>query len=166
MWRGNWFLQVRIFGRKKDHHWTFEILRLKVAMSNIDHDIFIYGTLLRGGSAHHLMQGAPYLASGKIKGKIIHVDQYPGLIQGDFGWVKGEIFRVNDTLLQELDRYEGCFEYPPHYLRLEIEVLLEKGEMKRAQVYVFQLSEPCHEIIAGGDWLEWFEYKSQTRGKF
>lgn len=117
--------------------------------------MFIYGTLRRGGRAHHLMEGAEFLTNGSILGRIVHVDQYPGLIFSDAQRVKGELYRVSDALIHELDRYEGCHESPPHYLREEIEVLLENGEVRSAQVYVFQLLEPHHEAIESGDWIEW-----------
>ena len=119
--------------------------------------IFIYGTLRRGGSAHHLMQGAEFKMKGSISGRLIHIDQYPGLIHCDKQRVNGELYQVSDALISELDRYEGCFESPPHYLREEIEVLLENGETTSAQVYVFQLPEPHHEEIECGDWIEWMK---------
>jgi gamma-glutamylcyclotransferase (GGCT)/AIG2-like uncharacterized protein YtfP len=83
------------------------------------------------------------------------VDQYPGLIPCDDQRVTGELYLVSDALLIELDRYEGCFESPPHYHREETTVMLENGKQKSAQVYVFQLLEPDQEEITCGDWMEW-----------
>jgi gamma-glutamylcyclotransferase (GGCT)/AIG2-like uncharacterized protein YtfP len=122
-------------------------------------NIFIYGTLCQGGSAHHVMDGGKFLANGSIIGKIFHIDQYPGLILGGEQRVIGELYQVNDHLLVKLDRYEGCYESPAHYLREEVEILLENGEIQLAQVYVFQLLEPHHEAIESGDWIEWMKNK-------
>ncbi len=66
---------------------------------------------------------------------------------------------MSDQLLNELDRYEGCLESPAHYLREETVVTLENGEKKSALVYIFQLLEPHHEEVKGGDWMEWIVSK-------
>jgi gamma-glutamylcyclotransferase (GGCT)/AIG2-like uncharacterized protein YtfP len=125
-------------------------------MKNHPHLIFIYGTLRRGGRAHDRMQRAVFQGNATIQGRLVHVDQYPGLILCDDQRVKGELYLVSDTLLNELDRYEGCFESPPHYLRQETEVLLENGEEVSAQAYVFKLLEPDQEEITCGDWIAWW----------
>jgi len=124
-------------------------------MSALQHHLFIYGTLRRGGRAHHFMKDADLHAKGSISGKLVHIDQYPGLILCDAERVKGEVYLVNDNLLADLDRYEGCFESPPHYLRQEIDVLLENGDLVPAETYVFQDPKPHHQSIKSGDWIEW-----------
>tara|TARA_B110000914_G_C15185328_1_gene319252 strand:+ start:32 stop:421 length:390 start_codon:yes stop_codon:yes gene_type:complete len=126
-------------------------------MNNHLYLIFIYGTLRRGGRAHHLMQAAEFQSKGSISGRLVHVDQYPGLIPCGDQQVMGELYLVGDQLLNELDRYEGCLESPPHYLRQETMALLENGEKKSVLVYVFQLLEPHHEEVENGDWIEWME---------
>lgn len=117
--------------------------------------LFIYGTLRRGGRAENLMQDAEYLTDGYVRGRLIHIDQYPGLLlDGNTGGrVIGELYAVDPILLKELDRYEGCFESPPHYLRQSIQVTLDSGEEQVADTYVFQLPQPHHEIIQSGDWF-------------
>ena len=117
--------------------------------------MFIYGTLRRGGRAHHLMASAEFLSYGTIKGRLVHVDQYPGYIRGFEDHVKGELYRVNDRLIEELNRYEGCYESPAHYTREPVDVLLDDGETVVANVYVFQLVSSDQEKIENGDWLEW-----------
>lgn len=124
-------------------------------MSEQGHLIFIYGTLRRGGRAHHLMRGAEFVATGSIPGRLVHVDAYPGLILCDDQRVVGELYSVHHDLLVELDGYEGCFESPPHYLREGTVVLLEDGELQAAEVYVFNQLDPSHEEITSGDWIRW-----------
>lgn len=128
-------------------------------MSAHRHLIFIYGTLRRGGRAHHLMQAAEFQSKGSISGRLVHIDQYPGLIPCGDQQVIGELYLVGDQLLNELDRYEGCLESPAHYLRKETVVTLKNGEKKPALVYIFQLLEPHHEEVKGGDWMEWIVSK-------
>jgi len=143
---------------------SFDLLRARflvrlLIMNNHHHLIFIYGTLRRGGRAHHLMQAADFQSKGLASGRLVHVDQYPGLIPCDDEQVMGELYLLNDQLLNELDRYEGCLESPPHYLRQETMVLLENGEKRSAMVYTFQLLESHHEEIKNGDWIQWIESK-------
>lgn len=130
-----------------------------MTMGHLHHQIFIYGTLRRGGRAHHLMRGAEFQSKGSITGRLVHVDQFPGLIPCDDQRVLGDLYLVNDQLLDELDQYEGCFSSPPHYLREETKVLLENGEVTLAFVYVFQQLKPEHEEIENGDWIQWMEDK-------
>jgi gamma-glutamylcyclotransferase (GGCT)/AIG2-like uncharacterized protein YtfP len=116
---------------------------------------FIYGTLRKGGRAHHFMDGAKFVGMGSVEGSIFHVDQYPGLVIDDGGRVIGEVYEVGDSMVPELDRYEGCFESPPHYARVSIEVLLDEGRRVDAQVYEFLQLADSHERIDSGDWFEW-----------
>lgn len=122
-----------------------------------DHLIFIYGTLRRGGRAHHFMDAAVFQGEATAPGRLVHVDEYPGLLLCDDKEVKGELYLVSDALLSELDRYEGCLESPPHYVRQKMTVQSENGEKRSAHVYVFQLLEPHHEDIPSGDWIEWWK---------
>ena len=122
--------------------------------------LFIYGTLRRSGSAHHLMQGAEFLGLGTIKGRLVHVNQYPGLIIDSESEVKGELYSANDKLISELDRYEGCLESPPLYSAEIVKVWLEDSEASRARAYVFQQLRSHHEPIESGDWIEWVKHKN------
>lgn len=122
--------------------------------------LFIYGTLRRTGRAHHLMQGAEFSGDASISGRMVHVDEYPGLVLCDDERVVGELYWVNDAHLRQLDQYEGCNENPPHYIRTEVEVVPESGDTEEtqfAQVYVFQLLEQDQERIEGGDWIKWLK---------
>lgn len=115
---------------------------------------FIYGTLRRGGRAHHLMGEAEFVAMGSVEGRMVYVDEYPGLLKQRGERVVGEVYRVNEAMVPELDRYEGCFESPPYYEREPIGVVLESGEMIDAQVYQFLLLQDHHERIESGDWFK------------
>ena len=117
--------------------------------------IFIYGTLRRGGRAHGLMLGADFQCLATTSGRIVHIDQYPGLILDTENSVTGELYLANEDLIHELDQYEGCFESPPLYLREEVTATDENGKTHQAQTYVFQRLEPHHEEIQSGDWIKW-----------
>ncbi len=121
--------------------------------------LFIYGTLRRGGSAHYMMADAKYVSAGTIKGRLVHVNQYPGLIRDSESIVKGELYLVSADLVVNLDQYEGCNEFPPLYISKKIEVLLDSGEKLSAATYVFQQLKKHHEEIECGDWIEWCERK-------
>ncbi|MGJ8654977.1 MAG: gamma-glutamylcyclotransferase family protein [Akkermansiaceae bacterium] len=119
--------------------------------------IFIYGTLRKGGRAHHLMNGAEFVGFGSVEGGLVHVDQYPGLLKLKGERVKGEVYRVSEEMVPGLDQYEGCFESPPHYARERIDVVLEGGEAVETEVYQFLLLEDHHERIVSGDWFDWLQ---------
>lgn len=117
--------------------------------------LFIYGTLRREGRAHGMMQSAKFRDTAKISGRIVHVDQYPGLLLDSNTMVTGELYWADENLLQELDRYEGCFETPPLYTREEVMATDEDGKTHQAQTYVFQQLAPHHETIEHGDWIKY-----------
>jgi len=126
-------------------------------MSSERHLLFIYGTLRKEGTAHHYMESAEFKANGTISGRLVHVEQSPGLIPCDDQHVIGEVYLIDDTLLQQLDRYEGCHVSPPLYLRQEIEVQIDTGEIVNAYKYVFKNLKPEHQPIPHGDWIKWIQ---------
>ena len=68
--------------------------------------LFVYGSLRRGQSAHHLMAGARFLGDATIRGAVVQHGQYPGLIPGD-EQIAGELFEIPAELFERLDEYEG-----------------------------------------------------------
>lgn len=116
--------------------------------------LFIYGTLRQGCRANYLMDGAEYLGMATTKAKLVCVNRYPGLIFSE-DKCYGELYRVSDRHIKELDKYEGCEEKPTHYLRLNIDVISGIG-VQKADVYVFQLyDKDRHPDLIGNDWLKY-----------
>lgn len=70
--------------------------------------VFVYGTLRRGASNAFRMEGAEFVSSGLVKGRIYVIDWFPGFVsRGGDGWVEGELWRVDGASLKSLDDFEG-----------------------------------------------------------
>ena len=103
------------------------------------HRIFAYGTLRRAKSSAApvplFREHARFFAVGRLRGHIFDFGPYPGLLLANDGdYVEGELFElpatVFDTVIAELDRYEGCAvtDPPPHlYQRLVVGVDTQEG---------------------------------------
>ena len=77
---------------------------------------------------------------------LLNTGDYPAMVKGSQGRVKGELYQVNPLVLHEVDVLE---EVPALYRRVEI--CLEDG--RRAMTYLFAPSPDRRwEIIASGDW--------------
>jgi gamma-glutamylcyclotransferase (GGCT)/AIG2-like uncharacterized protein YtfP len=111
--------------------------------------IFVYGTLLRGESAHHLLGRALFLGSAHTTPSFTLLDmgEYPALIEGGSDRVAGEIYAIEAALLPALDAYE---EAPSVYERKSISI---GGH--NALAYVLRGSHGLRGArIASGHWRE------------
>ncbi len=70
--------------------------------------LFVYGTLRRGGPAHHLLEGSSHLGTARTAPRFRKLDlgAYPGLVAGAES-VEGELYSVDRSRLSALDDYEG-----------------------------------------------------------
>jgi gamma-glutamylcyclotransferase (GGCT)/AIG2-like uncharacterized protein YtfP len=110
--------------------------------------IFVYGTLLRGESNHHLLQNAKFLGGDRLaNAQLFDLGEYPMILPGA-GIVQGEIYLVSEEILMKLDVLE---EHPIIYCRTS--VTLQSGTV--AQVY---WGRPQYAQgfpgITGGDWRQ------------
>lgn len=117
--------------------------------------IFVYGTLKRGYRAHHLIDHSDNRFIGEALSQpryhIYDLGGFPGMKENLAvdGGVRGEIYEVNDTTLQLLDRYEcvdsGLFE------RREIE--LEDGTTALAYFFGGWIQDMHARRIEEGVWI-------------
>jgi gamma-glutamylcyclotransferase (GGCT)/AIG2-like uncharacterized protein YtfP len=71
-------------------------------------NVFVYGTLRRGGSNHFRMAGAGFVSAGTVAGRLYRIDWYPGLVLDDAGdEIHGEVYTVDAEQLAALDIFEG-----------------------------------------------------------
>lgn len=118
--------------------------------------VFVYGTLRKGGSNHFRMEGSAFLGAGRISGRMYRIDWYPALVCGGEGFVKGELYLVNDKLLAALDAFEGITpdsEKPREYRRVKTRVFLESGESPDAWVWEWSGGLGAVQPLDGEDWL-------------
>ena len=103
---------------------------------------------MRGYSLHRrLAAGATFLGIGSVRGGLLNLRGYPGLIEGE-GRVRGELFRLRDAeLLRILDREEGY-----NFERLRTGVTLADGCRSRAWVYRYRGSSNRAMLIPDGDY--------------
>lgn len=114
--------------------------------------VFCYGTLKRDYSAHGLIKRSPGAFLGEVttapRYQLYDVGSFPGMVEDDsqIGGVKGELFKIPDAALPNLDRYEcvssGLFR------REEIE--LEDGS--KALAYLFNKDIIGAKKIEDGFW--------------
>ena len=97
-----------------------------------EHRIFIYGTLLRGETAHDLIKGARFLGEARTEPAyaLVGVDWYPGLVSGRRS-VAGELYAVDPDLLAALDDFE---DHPELFVRSPIRL----ADGSAAETYVLR----------------------------
>ncbi len=107
--------------------------------------LFVYGTLLRGLRAYKLLHDHTFMGFGVVKGKLINVDWYPGLVEGEL-CVFGEVYRVEEEIVSRLDRFE---DYNPDeekgslFLRRKKDVWMLCEDVKiDASCYIFNADIP------------------------
>jgi gamma-glutamylcyclotransferase (GGCT)/AIG2-like uncharacterized protein YtfP len=117
--------------------------------------LFIYGSLMRGFDLHHYMTGATFIGEGRIRGTLVNLGRYPGLVAGR-GDVRGELYALEDPA--QLEALDDLEEYDPErvenseYVRAERDVQLDDGRTCRAWVYVYTRDATGYPAIASGDW--------------
>jgi len=118
------------------------------------HSVFVYGTLLRGMMRAMVLYQSTFLGLARTKAALYDLGSYPGMKEGS-GTVFGELFEVDDTVLDFLDRVEGYDSYSHDYslfVRKKIEIQkLSDGQKVQAQAYFYNHSPPPQSKISEGD---------------
>lgn len=124
------------------------------------HLVFIYGSL-RQACEHSMSVRFPnskFMGNATVNGLLFDLGAYPGLRSNKSDpKVVGEVYEVDDELLDELDR----FEVSSNYLRKE--TVAQLGE----QTKVCWVYEPDPEyyslskLITNGDWVEYARTKAE-----
>ncbi|MGH0432329.1 gamma-glutamylcyclotransferase family protein [Bacillus hominis] len=120
------------------------------------HHVFVYGTLRKGQTNAHYMQGATCIAEEAwVYGKLFDTNEgYPAMICLSEEKVYGEVYEVDDEVLQKLD---GLEEYTGNaetdlYDRITQTAYFADKEI-HVYVYVAQDKEILKKIIDSGDWI-------------
>ncbi|GBD32725.1 hypothetical protein HRbin33_01699 [bacterium HR33] len=115
--------------------------------------LFAYGTLQPGLAPAAIAALAARLRSageGRVRGVLYDLGPYPGVVLDPEAetWVFGTVLAVpDDSLLGELDRYEG-----PEFHRTETEALLTSGARLRCWIYEFRGNLRGAKIVVSGKW--------------
>ena len=74
------------------------------------YNIFVYGTLKKGGSNHHFLESSEFLRDDVLEDHSIYVSSvfnFPLLLEDEGGKVHGEIYKIDDNTLANLDMLES-----------------------------------------------------------
>lgn len=111
--------------------------------------VFVYGTLMKGRSASHYMQGANFLGQAELPGYAMYdLGWYPGILPGEDSIVHGEVYLVSEEMLKSMDHYEGEGFL---YMRKAVPVTGIE-ECPEAQVYVYLRPVDEAQRIQNGRW--------------
>lgn len=127
--------------------------------------LFAYGTL-RLGERADLSRMDPrvlHLAQGTINGKLVDLGECPGLVRSveDQGRVRGDLFAVPQTLLNQIDAYErecGC------YNLVQLAVDLDDGTSLEA--YGYELAQDAGMAMGTYDAIDegcWVAYRNAAK---
>ena len=119
------------------------------------HKVAVYGSLRKGMGNHVLLKHVDTHRSGIINGyEMYSCGGFPAIVQSDHGYVKVEVYEVDDKTLQRLDALEGYTGgYNGFYDRAEERVVYEDGEVD--DVLVYYMHNPPSDIqVESGDWVE------------
>ena len=122
--------------------------------------LFVYGTLLTQHNTFglYLAQNSRLAATGKIKGKLYDIGNYPGVVpDAAGGYVHGKIFEIDNdaAVLQKLDEYEGISaqDTPPfEYTRVLYPAETDNGIIL-CWVYLYNWPVDGFTQVVNGDWL-------------
>lgn len=104
--------------------------------------VMVYGTLKKGFGNHYLLKDSEYLGPATTAGTMYSLGAFPAVSLGGEAVVHGEVYSVDATTLQRLDKLEG---FPGWYNREVVDT--PYGE---AMIYTMQ---PHNALpIAEGMW--------------
>ena len=114
-------------------------------------NIFVYGTLRRGEHNNCLLDESKYQGTYETEPEyeLRNFGVFPGLMLNGSTSVRGEVYKVNERTLEELDYHEG---HPTFYRRMPIKL---KSHREKVEAYVIT-NHPSYRdelpIIPSGDW--------------
>jgi gamma-glutamylcyclotransferase (GGCT)/AIG2-like uncharacterized protein YtfP len=123
------------------------------------HLVFVYGTLRSGGARAMAIRfpASKFIADAKVSGSLFDLGAYPGLLVNESNsLVIGEVYEVDDEILNELDDFESS----SHYLRKQVEIFLVTD---RRIGWTYEPDPEFHSprtLIPSGDWIEYAKTKT------
>ncbi|MEN0054737.1 MAG: gamma-glutamylcyclotransferase family protein [Mucilaginibacter sp.] len=130
-------------------------------MAQITPYLFVYGTLLSSQNQYgaYLQQHCTFLQTGKFRGRLYDMGEYPGAVFSDEGdqYVHGSIYQMDDTenILSFIDDYEGFGanqEQPNLFIRI-LKGIETPTETITCWVYIYNLSVEHLPHIKSGRYL-------------
>lgn len=123
-------------------------------------DIFVYGSLRKGGSNHSILTSSKFIGCAKTVQKLIMRARAFPFVSDDqqVSFIHGEVYSVNSSVLRLIDQVESYDVLSPQNSWYEREkVLVKMGEgdlqnLRKVEMY-FNRKENKAPIIASGDFF-------------
>ena len=122
------------------------------------HLVFVYGTLRRGCARAMSIRfpNSKFIADARVSGSLYDLGAYPGLVlEQSNSLVTGEVYEVDDEILNELDDFEAS----SNYRRKQIEVSVGRDRMVCWTYEPDPASYSFRALITSGDWIEYAKTK-------
>ena len=117
----------------------------------LPHAVFVYGTLMRGERAAHLMAEGEFVGEYVLSGYALYdLGRYPGILAKAGSEVAGEVYYVSDEMLAAMDEYE---DEGTLYHRRKVNVT-GSGESLSVWVYVYAHAHTVSKPPMGRSWRE------------
>jgi gamma-glutamylcyclotransferase (GGCT)/AIG2-like uncharacterized protein YtfP len=123
------------------------------------HLVFVYGTLRRGGARAMSIRfpDSKFIADAQVSGSLYDLGAYPGLLLNESNSsVIGEVYEVDDEILNKLDDFEAS----SNYWRKQVEISLEDH---RRTCWIYEPNPEFYSLrtlITSGDWMEYAQTKT------
>ena len=127
------------------------------------HLVFVYGSLRRGGAGALSIRfpNSKFVADAKVSGSLYDLGAYPGLLLSESdSVVVGEVYEVDDEILNKLDNFEAS----SNYYRKQVEISLGN---QRKMCWTYEPNPEFYSLrtlITSGDWLEYAKTKTEWPG--
>ena len=121
--------------------------------------VFVYGSLLRGLGNHPQLAGARFLGEAETTGGFALYDlgPFPAMVAEGNGFVRGELFDVDEGMLRRLDAFEGC----PH---LYVRTAIRPAAGGLADAYLQRSTQVRGALrIESGDWRQHYATRDSAR---
>ena len=124
------------------------------------HLVFVYGTLRRGTARAMTIRfpNSKFIADARVIGSLYDLGAYPGLLLNESNsLVIGEVYEVDDEILNELDDFEAS----SYYRRKQVEISL--GTDRRLG-WTYEPDPEFYSprtLITSGDWIEYAKTKTE-----
>jgi gamma-glutamylcyclotransferase (GGCT)/AIG2-like uncharacterized protein YtfP len=127
------------------------------------HFVFVYGTLRRGSERSMPIRfpSSKFIAEAKVSGSLYDLGAYPGLLLNESNsMVIGEVYEVDDEILDKLDDIEASSDY----WRKQVEIS-PGTHPKVCWIYEPNPESYClRRLITSGDWIEYARTKTDWAG--
>lgn len=98
-----------------------------------------------------------FIADAKVSGHLYDLGAYPGLLSSESGsLVIGEVYEVDDEILNKLDEFEAS----SNYWRKQVEISLGTH---RKLCWIYEPNPEFYSlrtVITSGDWIEYAKTKT------